>query len=229
MQTCSAVYRPHSSSQSAWSTAFSGSRFDTLLVNFDLSWCCLADSGRMGRVIRSQRKGRGGIFTSHTTHRKGAAKHRILDAAERNGYIKGVVSEILHDSARGAPLARVSFLHNHCTKQTLRQRPDHIHCTPITRSTSLFRSCARPSSTDATNVPMSDDVYTGLGSFGCVTSSILSLVLLPADPVVPVIYSTFPRRILLLRYCLILCLGAAEYRNWSLSRCRWSVGCTAPA
>lgn len=63
----------------------------------------------MGRVIRTQRKGNGGIFTSHTTHRKGAAQHRKLDAAERNGYIKGVVSEIIHDSARGAPLARVNM------------------------------------------------------------------------------------------------------------------------
>ena len=62
---------------------------------------------QMGRVIRSQRKGRGSIFTSHTTHRKGAAKHRVLDSAERNGYIKGVVAEIIHDSARGAPLAKV--------------------------------------------------------------------------------------------------------------------------
>jgi large subunit ribosomal protein L8e len=49
------------------------------------------------------------VFKSHNTHRKGAANHRTLDAAERNGYIKGVVSEILHDSARGAPLARVTF------------------------------------------------------------------------------------------------------------------------
>ena len=64
----------------------------------------------MGRVIRSQRKGRGSVFTSHTTHRKGPARHRTLDAAERNGYIKGVVSEILHDSGRGAPLARVRHL-----------------------------------------------------------------------------------------------------------------------
>ena len=61
----------------------------------------------MGRVIRSQRKGRGSVFTSHTTHRKGPARHRTLDAAERNGYIKGVVSEIIHDPGRGAPLARV--------------------------------------------------------------------------------------------------------------------------
>ena len=72
---------------------------------------CLQCTGTMGRVIRSQRKGRGGIFTSHTTHRKGAAKHRVLDSAERNGYIKGVVTEILHDSARGAPLARVRAPH----------------------------------------------------------------------------------------------------------------------
>lgn len=61
----------------------------------------------MGRVIRSQRKGRGSVFTSHTTHRKGPAKHRVLDGAERNSYIKGVVAEVIHDSGRGAPLAKV--------------------------------------------------------------------------------------------------------------------------
>ena len=61
----------------------------------------------MGRVIRSQRKGRGSIFTSHTRTRKGPARHRTLDAAERNGYIRGVVTEIIHDPGRGAPLARV--------------------------------------------------------------------------------------------------------------------------
>ena len=64
---------------------------------------------QMGRVIRAQRKGRGSIFTSHNTHRKGPAQHRVLDAAERNGYIKGVVSEILHDPGRGAPLAKARF------------------------------------------------------------------------------------------------------------------------
>lgn len=64
---------------------------------------------QMGRVIRAQRKGAGSVFTSHTRLRKGPAKHRTLDAAERNGYIKGVVSEIIHDSGRGAPLARVSY------------------------------------------------------------------------------------------------------------------------
>lgn len=62
---------------------------------------------KMGRVIRGQRKGAGSVFKSHNTHRKGAAKFRKLDAAERNGYMKGVVTEILHDPGRGAPLARV--------------------------------------------------------------------------------------------------------------------------
>jgi large subunit ribosomal protein L8e len=61
----------------------------------------------MGRVIRTQRKGRGSVFRSHNTHRKGAAKHRVLDSAERNHYIKGVVQEIIHDPGRGAPLAKV--------------------------------------------------------------------------------------------------------------------------
>jgi large subunit ribosomal protein L8e len=63
----------------------------------------------MGRVIRSQRKGPGGIFKSHTRLRKGAAKLRPLDFAERNGYIRGIVKEVLHDPGRGAPLAKVQF------------------------------------------------------------------------------------------------------------------------
>ena len=66
-------------------------------------------SVNMGRVIRGQRKGAGSIFKSHTKHRKGAAKLRPLDFSERNGYLKGVVKEIIHDPGRGAPLAIVSF------------------------------------------------------------------------------------------------------------------------
>lgn len=45
----------------------------------------------MGRVIRAQRKGAGGIFKSHSKHRKAAPKFRPEDFAERHGYIKGVV------------------------------------------------------------------------------------------------------------------------------------------
>ncbi|CAL9069718.1 unnamed protein product [Musa banksii] len=65
----------------------------------------------MGRVIRAQRKGAGSVFRSHTHHRKGPARFRSLDFGERNGYLKGVVTEILHDPGRGAPLARVTFRH----------------------------------------------------------------------------------------------------------------------
>lgn len=71
----------------------------------------------MGRVIRAQRKGRGSVFRAHVTGRKGAAKFRALDFSERHGYIKGVVSEIIHDAGRGAPLARVVFRHPYRYKQ----------------------------------------------------------------------------------------------------------------
>ncbi|KAJ2372089.1 60S ribosomal protein L2 [Coemansia sp. RSA 2607] len=63
----------------------------------------------MGRVIRSQRKGAGSIFTARTHRRKGAAKLRSIDFSERNGYIRGLVKEIIHDPGRGAPLAKVQF------------------------------------------------------------------------------------------------------------------------
>jgi len=65
----------------------------------------------MGRPLRAQRKGVGGIFKSHNKTRKGAAKLRVNDFAERHGYVKGVVKEIIHDPGRGAPLARVAFRH----------------------------------------------------------------------------------------------------------------------
>ncbi|CEP19372.1 hypothetical protein [Parasitella parasitica] len=63
----------------------------------------------MGRVIRAQRKGAGSIFKSHTVGRKGAAKLRVFDFAERHGYVRGIVKDIVHDPGRGAPLAKVVF------------------------------------------------------------------------------------------------------------------------
>jgi len=62
----------------------------------------------MGRVIRNQRKS-GGIFKAHQQHRVAPARLRNLDFAERNGYVRGLVKEIIHDPGRGAPLARVVF------------------------------------------------------------------------------------------------------------------------
>jgi large subunit ribosomal protein L8e len=63
----------------------------------------------MGRVIRAQRKGAGSNFRSHTVGRKGAAKLRVFDFAERHGYVRGIVKEIIHDPGRGAPLAKVNI------------------------------------------------------------------------------------------------------------------------
>merc|ERR1711988_326681 len=64
---------------------------------------------KMGRVIRAQRKGAGSVFKSKTHFRKGASKLRQQDYSERNGYVKGVCTEIIHDPGRGAPLAKVAF------------------------------------------------------------------------------------------------------------------------
>ena len=63
----------------------------------------------MGRIMRGQRKGRGSIFVSHTKHRKGPCGLRPLDFAEREGYVRGVVKELIHDPGRGAPIAKVQF------------------------------------------------------------------------------------------------------------------------
>lgn len=62
----------------------------------------------MGRVIRAQRRSHA-IFKAHTHLNKNPARLRPLDYAERNGYVRGIVKDIIHDSGRGAPLARVVF------------------------------------------------------------------------------------------------------------------------
>jgi len=64
----------------------------------------------MGKVIRGQRRGKkDSVFKPHQHHRVAPAAFRVLDYAEKNGYIKGVVRELIHDPGRGAPLARVVF------------------------------------------------------------------------------------------------------------------------
>uniref|UniRef100_A0A6I8RT39 Large ribosomal subunit protein uL2 n=1 Tax=Xenopus tropicalis TaxID=8364 RepID=A0A6I8RT39_XENTR len=54
----------------------------------------------MGRVIRGQRKGAGSVFKAHVKHRKGAAKLRAVDFAERHGYIKGIVKKVISSANR---------------------------------------------------------------------------------------------------------------------------------
>merc|ERR1712169_140801 len=52
---------------------------------------------------------RAAASSARTHHRVAPAKLRALDFAEKNGYIRGLVKEIVHDPGRGAPLARVVF------------------------------------------------------------------------------------------------------------------------
>jgi len=75
---------------------------------------------KMGRVVRGQRKGNpDSIYKSHTFHRVAPCRLRVADYAERHGYVKGVVKDIMHDPGRGAPLAKVQFNDcNHYRKVT---------------------------------------------------------------------------------------------------------------
>lgn len=63
----------------------------------------------MGKVVRSQRFGAGSIFKAHTKGRKGPVGMKRPDYAERHGYTKGVVKDIMHDPGRGAPVAQIQF------------------------------------------------------------------------------------------------------------------------
>ena len=65
----------------------------------------------MGRQIRSQKKGdpKRPQYKARNFHRNGPARFRNIDYSEREGYIKGVVREIIHDPGRGAPVAKIQF------------------------------------------------------------------------------------------------------------------------
>ncbi|XP_022714923.1 uncharacterized protein LOC111274498 [Durio zibethinus] len=88
----------------------------------------------MGRVIRAQRKGAGSVFKAHTHHRKGPARFRNLDFGERNGYLKGVLTEVIHDPGHGAPLASVVFRHLSVTRS-------RRNCSLLPRVCTLDSSC----------------------------------------------------------------------------------------
>merc|ERR1711998_408234 len=59
------------------------------------------------------------IFQSRSTHRVAPARFRNLDFVERQGYVKGVVKDIVHDPGRGAPLAKVAFRDTYRYKQRI--------------------------------------------------------------------------------------------------------------
>lgn len=56
---------------------------------------------QMGRVIRSQRKGRGSVFKAVTKHRKGKPALRSVDYNERKYFSKGVVKVIKYYTFAG--------------------------------------------------------------------------------------------------------------------------------
>ena len=59
-------------------------------------------------ALRSKGSNRSPL-AAHTRLNKAPAQFRTLDYAERHGYIRGVVKDIIHDPGRGAPLAKVVF------------------------------------------------------------------------------------------------------------------------
>lgn len=63
----------------------------------------------MGKVILPQRKGKGIAYKARNKRRLPRPQYRAIDFAEKNGYVRGVVRSIFHDSGRGAPVAIVSF------------------------------------------------------------------------------------------------------------------------
>lgn len=83
----------------------------------------------MGKVVRSQRKGKGSVFKAHTTGRKGPVAMKQYDYAERHGYVKGVVKDIVHDSGRGAPVAKIQFKDSYQFKRinTLLAAPEGLY------------------------------------------------------------------------------------------------------
>merc|ERR1719466_618319 len=87
----------------------------------------------MGRVIRSQRKGPGGIFTANTRTRKGAAKLRSVDYAERHGYIKELLRILSMTLAVALLYVRFSFKILTNTKE----EPKHLLQLKVTTLDSL--------------------------------------------------------------------------------------------
>jgi large subunit ribosomal protein L2 len=64
----------------------------------------------MGKRITAQRRGKGTSVYRAPSHRyRGEVKYRKVDDKEREGVVKGVVLDVLHDPARSAPLIKVRY------------------------------------------------------------------------------------------------------------------------
>ena len=64
----------------------------------------------MGKRLIIQRRGRGTPTYRSSSHRfRGKVSYRSYDAYEKDGSIKGLVTDIIHDPGRSAPVAVVKF------------------------------------------------------------------------------------------------------------------------
>jgi hypothetical protein len=95
----------------------------------------------MGRVIRAQRKGKGSIFTSHTHHRKGAAKLRSVVRNRRRGPPgrAAAARKPLRPRARTRPRARARRRDACCRVSRALLAAERWHRKPLRGST----VCAR--------------------------------------------------------------------------------------
>merc|ERR1711976_557988 len=89
------------------------------------------------------------VYKSHNFHRVAPCRLRVADYAERHGYVKGVVKDIIHDPGRGAPLALVQFNDSNHYRKT------NEHFVPVRVCTSANTSTAetRPDFPPATSSP----------------------------------------------------------------------------
>ncbi|MEG3224045.1 MAG: 50S ribosomal protein L2 [Methanobacteriales archaeon Met13] len=64
----------------------------------------------MGKRLIIQRRGRGTPTYRSASHRfKGKIAYRSLDELEKEGSLKGIVADIIHDPGRSAPVALIKF------------------------------------------------------------------------------------------------------------------------
>lgn len=127
----------------------------------------------MGRVIRAQRRGApgGAKGRTNTTHRVGPVRLRKLDYAEREGYVRAKIADIVHDPGRGAPVIKVTFRNAYHDRkdEDLLVAPEGVyagqvgshshqgHCAPPTGWLDRFTHCA----TTFTAAPPSQFLYMG--------------------------------------------------------------------
>ncbi|UCH02316.1 MAG: 50S ribosomal protein L2 [Candidatus Bathyarchaeota archaeon] len=63
----------------------------------------------MGKKIRVQRRGRGAPTFKASTHKRVAPTHYVSLTKTNNEAVKAVIEDLVHESGRGSPLAKIRF------------------------------------------------------------------------------------------------------------------------